>query len=93
MTVEQTEVEWPTLLMMVATYGVWGLGTAALWQVSALLALGVTTLAIAQFSSLQHEVLHGHPFRNRAWNEALVFAGITLFIPYGRFRDIAVVTA
>lgn len=87
MTVEQTEVEWPTLLMMVATYGVWGLGTAALWQVSALLALGVTTLAIAQFSSLQHEVLHGHPFRNRAWNEALVFAGITLFIPYGRFRD------
>lgn len=87
MSAEKTEVEWPTLLMMVATYGVWGLGTAALWQISPLLALAVTTLAVAQFSSLQHEVLHGHPFGNVALNEALVFAGITLFIPYGRFRD------
>lgn len=84
---EPTRLEWPTLLMMALTYTVWGLGTAAFWQVSPGLAFVVTTLSIAQFSSLQHEVLHGHPFKTTALNEALVFAGITLFIPYGRFRD------
>jgi fatty acid desaturase len=45
-------------------------------------------VAIAQFSSLQHEVLHGHPFRSQAVNEALVFPGLTLFVPYVRFRDL-----
>jgi fatty acid desaturase len=47
----------------------------------------VTALAIAQFSSLQHEVLHGHPFRNQTLSEALVFPGLTLFVPYIRFKD------
>lgn len=46
-----------------------------------------TTLAIALHSFLSHEVLHGHPFRVKALNEALVFPAIGLFIPYGRFRD------
>jgi fatty acid desaturase len=45
------------------------------------------SLAIAQFSSLQHEVLHGHPFRNQTLSEALVFPGLTLFVPYIRFKD------
>ncbi|MDT8854102.1 fatty acid desaturase [Paracoccaceae bacterium Fryx2] len=47
----------------------------------------LTGIAIAQFSSLQHEVLHGHPFRQRLLNEALVFPGLNLTVPYGRFRD------
>lgn len=80
-------VEWPTLLVMVATYLVWGIGTN-LWQTSALLSLIVTTLTIAQFSSLQHEVLHGHPFENQRLNEALVFPALTLVVPYIRFRDL-----
>jgi fatty acid desaturase len=33
------------------------------------------------------EALHGHPFRSRAWNEAVVFPALCLVIPYGRFRD------
>lgn len=87
MRAETRGLEWPTLLMMALTYIVWGLGTAVIWQASPVLAIVLTTIAIAQFSSLQHEVLHGHPFRSKAINEALVFAGLTLFIPYGRFRD------
>ncbi len=79
-------IEWPTLAMMVLTYGVWMLGTSV-WQLSGMLAFVLTTLAITQFSSLQHEVLHGHPFGNRRLNEALVFPALTLFVPYGRFRD------
>jgi fatty acid desaturase len=80
-------VEWPTLGMLAATYALFAFGTtlaASLW-----LPFGIvlTALAIAQFSSLQHEVLHGHPFRNRLLNEALVFPALTLTVPYGRFRD------
>jgi fatty acid desaturase len=43
---------------------------------------------ITQFSSLQHEVLHGHPFANKPLNEALVFPALMLVMPYERFRDL-----
>jgi fatty acid desaturase len=80
------EIEWPTLVMLGVAYGAFAAGTL-LWPVSGVLSVIVTALAIAQFSSLQHEVLHGHPFRNQTLNEALVFAGLTLFVPYIRFKD------
>ena len=79
-------IEWPTLAMLVATYAVWMLGTSV-WHLSGPLAMVMTVLAIAQFSSLQHEVLHGHPFANQRLNEALVFPALTLVVPYIRFRD------
>ena len=51
------------------------------------ISLPVLTIALALHSSLQHEALHGHPFRNAYLNEALVFIPVGLFIPYRRFRD------
>ncbi len=84
---DSPRVEWPTLILIGATYGLWAAGTTIVSDWSLLAGMIVTALAIAQFSSLQHEVLHGHPFRSRAVNEALVFPGLTLFVPYGRFRD------
>jgi fatty acid desaturase len=80
-------IEWPTLALVGLTYLVWAMGTTLLagWWLP--LGIVVTGLAIAQFSSLQHEVLHGHPFRNRWLNEALVFPALTVCVPYGRFRD------
>ena len=84
---DKARVEWPTLVLLALTYGVWALGTswaAALWLPFGIV---VTGLAIAQHSSLCHEALHGHPFRSRLWNEAVVFPSLRLVIPYGRFRD------
>lgn len=81
------EFEWPTLIVMVLTYGVWAFGTT-LWDDLAILSLLLTAIAIAQFSSLQHEVLHGHPFADKRLNEALVFPALMLIMPYGRFRDL-----
>ncbi len=78
--------EWPTLILLAGTYLVWAAGTI-LWPSSVLLSLAMTTLAIAQFSSLQHEVLHDHPFQNSTLNEALVYPALGLFFPYRRFRD------
>lgn len=73
--------------MLVATYALW---TVALFWIAAWslpVAVLVAGLAIAQHSSLQHEALHGHPFKNQMLNAALVRPGLSLFIPYGRFRD------
>lgn len=79
--------EWRTLALILACYGGW---LAALWLlpgvslVLTVLALGVM---VALHSSLTHEALHGHPFRRRWLNEALMFFPLSLAVPYGRFRD------
>lgn len=80
-------VEWPTLFLLIATYALWAFATTVLYAAFPVLAVVVTGVAICLFSSLQHEVLHGHPFRSTALNEALVFPSLTLTVPYGRFRD------
>lgn len=80
-------IEWPTLLLLAATYAAWALGTTFAYGISPALGILLTGIAIAQFSSLQHEILHGHPFRSKALNEALAFPALTLTVPYGRFRD------
>lgn len=80
-------VEWPTLGLIVACYLVWGLGTTWLAGQSQVAGILVTALAIAFFSSLQHEVIHGHPFSNRWVNQALVFPALAIVVPYLRFRD------
>jgi fatty acid desaturase len=81
-------IEWPTLIVFTATYALWAMATTLLWQISPILAVLAAALAIAQYSSLTHEVLHGHPFPNQTLSEALVFPGITVFVPYLRFKDL-----
>ena len=80
------EIEWPTLALLAATYAVWGIGTLV-WGQSAILSVILAGVAVAQFSSLQHEALHDHPFRNPLLNEALVFPALAIFVPYRRFRS------
>ena len=81
-------VEWPTFAMIVACYGIWAWVTAALYPAAPVLTVLLTAVLAAFHSSLTHEVLHGHPFRNRKVNEALMFAPLTIWIPYNRFRDL-----
>ncbi|MCV2868799.1 fatty acid desaturase [Defluviimonas sp. WL0002] len=81
------EIEWPTLILLAAVYLGWILATTVLPQVWMPLAFAVLTLSIVLHASLQHEVLHGHPFRTRWLNEGLVFLPLGLAYPYGRFRD------
>lgn len=81
------QIEWPTLALLFATYVIWGGAVFWLAAMSLPLAVCVAGLAIAQHSSLQHEAMHGHPFRDPRWNTALVFPALTLIVPYLRFRD------
>lgn len=80
-------VEWLTFSLILACYGAWGLVTVLLYPVAPVLAVCVTGVLIAFHSSLTHEALHGHPFRSKALNEALMFFPLNLCVPYNRFRD------
>ncbi|WP_370270694.1 fatty acid desaturase [Nioella sp.] len=80
-------VEWPTLLLILGCYVVWALGLYWLPGIWMPLAIAALVVSIALQSSLQHEVLHGHPFPGRKWGAVLVYASLNLAIPYGRFRD------
>ena len=80
-------IEWPTLLVLAVTYVVWALATTWLAAISIPLATLVAAISIAQFSSLQHEAIHGHPFQNTTLNALLVAPALTLILPYARFKD------
>lgn len=79
-------VEWPTLLLLLGTLAIWGLGTTVAYTALPVLGIVMAGVAIAQYSSLQHELLHGHPFRSAAVNEALGTLALGVTVPYGRFR-------
>jgi fatty acid desaturase len=76
------------VLLLVASYLVWAGATTwlALWSLP--LAILLATLTVTLHSSLQHEVLHGHPTGNPILNEALVFLPVGFVFPYRRFRDL-----
>jgi fatty acid desaturase len=82
-----SSVEWPTLGIAAIAYGGFAFGLFFGTSIGTVFAWLLLTFSIALHSSLQHEILHGHPFRNRLLNEALAFPAIGLLIPFGRFRD------
>jgi fatty acid desaturase len=81
------EVEWPTVGLIVAVYAVL---IAIVWFHASLpwwIILPIGAYGTALFSSLQHEVLHGHPTGNRILNEAMVFLTPSLWLPYHRYKQ------
>ncbi|MEO1775381.1 MAG: fatty acid desaturase [Pseudomonadota bacterium] len=79
-------VEWPTVGLLIAVHLLWAVATAAAATLGWLMILPLAVV-IALHSSLQHEVLHGHPFRSRRLSEATVWLPLGLVVPYQRFRD------
>lgn len=79
--------ELPTLALLTATYAGFA-GILLFASVLPLLCVIVgLALVIALHSSLQHEIIHGHPTRYASLNAALVFPALGLFVPYLRFKD------
>ncbi len=81
------KIEWQTIGLIAVVYIVigslvWFHAVIPWWVI-----LPVGAYAACLHSSLQHEVLHGHPTRHRHINEALVFIVPHLWLPYGRYRD------
>jgi len=80
-------VEWPTLAVITACYLVWAAATHWADALSLWIAWPVIALSVTLHSSLQHEVIHGHPLPRQGLSDALVFPALGLFVPYERFRD------
>jgi fatty acid desaturase len=81
------EVEWPTVLLILVDYAVigsivWFHASLPWWAI-----LPIGAYGAALHSSLQHEVLHGHPTGSRAVNEALIFVTPHFWLPYPRYRE------
>jgi len=81
-------IEWPTLFMLIACYATWFAAGVYLYPSTPIVALVVLGVAIALHSSLQHEVLRGHPTRFARVNEALVFLPLGLVYPYRSYKKL-----
>ncbi|MEM6727167.1 MAG: fatty acid desaturase, partial [Pseudomonadota bacterium] len=81
--VTRLAAEWPTLALFAVAYG----GVAGLLFLPVWAAIPGLALLIALHASLQHEAIHGHPFRAAWANAALAWPPLTLAIPYLRFYD------
>lgn len=82
------EMEWPTLGVLGGCYLLWFGVTAFHDEIGYGPAVLLLMLILAQHSSLQHEALHGHPFRQGWLNELTIFPALSLWLPYRRFRDL-----
>ena len=82
-----SRIEWPTIGLIGLVYAVLVILVLFHAIIPWWVMLPIGAYAACLQSSLQHEVLHGHPTRNRLVNEALVFVVPHLWLPYGRYRD------
>lgn len=79
-------VEWRTVAVAIVIYGGWlavvlGHDLIPAWATA--VTLGVV---LAWHGSLQHELVHGHPFRSRAANDALGSVPLSPRVPYQAYR-------
>jgi fatty acid desaturase len=78
--------EWRTLLVALGVYGGWVLAVASRRHVPAFVTVGLLAWTGAWHLSLQHETIHGHPFRDRRLGHALGWVPLTLWLPYEQYR-------
>ena len=80
-------VELPTLLVIVAAYGGWLAITSLYGRWPLAIVVPIAALLITLHSSLQHEIVHGHPTRWNKFNRLLGMAPLSLWLPFERYRQ------
>jgi fatty acid desaturase len=80
-------VELPTLLLIVATYAGWLAITYAYKDWSLAIVAPMAAILITLHSSLQHEIVHGHPTRWKKLNRLFAVIPLSLWLPYDRYRQ------
>ena len=78
--------EWRTLAVIVAVYGLTVLTVVRYEVLTPWLAVPFLAVLGAWHLSMQHEVLHGHPFKNQFLNDFIGGIPVTLWIPYLAFK-------
>lgn len=80
--------EWPTLGLILTSAAAWSVLIFFYQDVGAWIVCPLAAVLVTLQSSLQHEVLHGHPTKSAVINEALVYCSFGLSIPYRRFKSL-----
>lgn len=80
-------IEWPTLLLVCLVYSGWLLTLAFYQSLPSWVCLPMAIVLVTLHSSLQHEILHGHPTRWRAANRVMAIVPLSLWLPYERYRQ------
>ena len=80
-------VEIPTLLLLFVAYGGWLAITSTYGHWPLALVAPVTTILITLHSSLQHEIVHGHPTRWKSVNRLFAIIPLSLWVPYERYKQ------
>lgn len=83
----RNDAEWRTLLLAGVCYAVWLLLAFGWADLPDMLRVLLLIPTITLHSSLQHEFLHGHPFRNQNLNDLLISPPIGVLVPYLRFKS------
>ena len=80
--------EWPTVAIGAVILGLYG-GVTSFHRS---LPLGIVLFGLAWsaawWSSLQHELLHGHPFRRNGINSGVGLISLTLWIPFDLYKTL-----
>jgi fatty acid desaturase len=82
------DVEWPTLLVALGCWS--GFVALLVWheRLPAMAVVVAFALLGGWYMSLQHEVIHGHPTPWRWLNHTLVWAPLSLWLPFGLYREL-----
>jgi fatty acid desaturase len=84
---KRASVEAPTLALIVITYGGWLFMTAAYGRWPLWIVAPVVVVLLTLHSSLQHEIIHGHPTRWNRLNRLLGIVPLSLWLPFDRYRQ------
>ena len=78
--------EWRTLAVIVAVYGLTILTVMRREVLTPFLTIPFLSVLGAWHLSMQHETIHGHPFRRQWINDVIGSIPVTLWIPYFSFK-------
>ena len=81
-----TVIEWPTVYLTLVIYGCWAAITFYYSLLPAWFVVATGAWLVAWHSSLQHEILHGHPTPWQGVNTLLAFPPLSLWLPYHVYR-------
>jgi len=77
-----------TLALIILCYCAWGVLTFGSFGVPGWVAAVLLVPVVTFHSSLQHEVIHGHPFEASKLNDLIAYAPIGIFLPYTRYKSL-----
>lgn len=78
--------EWPTWVLVPTVHAAWLGAVFGFHRLGPLLGTAALVAATCWFTSLQHELIHGHPSRSRRLNRWLGILPLGVFYPFELYR-------